>query len=217
MTVTNHTALYKFTFPDTPAPPPKNYTNGEDTSGEDDKDMPLSPLILLEMNDLQKTAENPTANADPKTGRITGNSTFSPSFGVGTYELHFCADFHGAEVRDVGVDPKEVPAYTYARFHAPANNNLLVRVGLSFMSAEQACSNAEKEIKNFNFARTHAMAKKAWREKFSAVSIKPGGVSKELQVSFWSGIYRTMLSPQDYTGENPLWDSEEPYYDSLYW
>jgi hypothetical protein len=26
-----------------------------------------------------------------------------------------------------------------------------------------------------------------------------------------------MISPQDYTGENPLWNSTEPYYDSYYW
>ena len=37
-----------------------------------------------------------------------------------------------------------------------------------------------------------------------------------LQTVFWSGAYRSMISPQDYTGENPLWKSDEPYYDSFY-
>jgi hypothetical protein len=39
-------------------------------------------------------------------------------------------------------------------------------------------------------------------------------VSEELQTTFWSGLYRTMLMPQNYTGENPLWNSTEPYFDS---
>jgi putative alpha-1,2-mannosidase len=47
--------------------------------------------------------------------------------------------------------------------------------------------------------------------------VAPGGASTEIQTSFWSAVYRTMMSPQDYTGENPLWESTEPYYDSFYW
>ncbi|KKY18341.1 putative glycoside hydrolase family 92 protein [Phaeomoniella chlamydospora] len=30
------------------------------------------------------------------------------------------------------------------------------------------------------------------------------------------GIYRTFVNPQNYTGENPLWQSSEPYFDSFY-
>lgn len=26
-----------------------------------------------------------------------------------------------------------------------------------------------------------------------------------------------MVNPQNYTGENPLWTSTEPYFDSFYW
>jgi len=35
-------------------------------------------------------------------------------------------------------------------------------------------------------------------------------------VIVWSGLYRTMISPQNYTGENPNWDSGIPYFDSFY-
>ncbi len=49
------------------------------------------------------------------------------------------------------------------------------------------------------------------------MAVSPGGASEDLQTSFWSGLYRTMLSPQNYTGENPFWDSGIPYFDSFYW
>jgi putative alpha-1,2-mannosidase len=48
------------------------------------------------------------------------------------------------------------------------------------------------------------------------VEVDATGIDDELQTVFWSGIYGSMISPQDYTGENYLWDSTEPYYDSYY-
>ncbi|KAH0384005.1 alpha-1,2-mannosidase, putative subfamily, partial [Aureobasidium melanogenum] len=222
MTVTNHTALYRFSFPKGTA------------------DMPLSPLILADLIDLPKSRSNGSISVDPETGRLVGNGTFSPSFGIGTYDLHFCADFTGASIRDTGVfmnnragsqpknlsvvpdgvnnSPDILPAGAWVRFNAPENNatQILARVGLSFISTSQACSNAEKEISGFNFDTTHSAARQAWNDKMSVVSVTPGSVSDEFQTIFWSGLYRASISPQDYTGENPLWDSTEPYYDSYY-
>lgn len=214
MTVSNHSALYRFTFPD--------------------QDQ-LSPVILLDMIDLPGSRQRGSASVDADTGRITATGTFKPSFGIGTYDLHVCAEFSGADVRDVGVfqndtpdpsaasievqsndDPK-VSAGAYTRLNAPENNVVLARVGVSFMSVDQACGNAEHELRDFNFGGTVSAAEDAWRRKLNVVEIDTTGVSRDMQVIFWSGIYRAMLSPQDYTGENPLWESDEPYYDSFYW
>ncbi len=101
---------------------------------------------------------------------------------------------------------------------------LTARVGLSFISSEKACKNAEAEIPDFSFQDTLAIAEKAWKEKLSVIGIdtrtpanSTGAVDmNDLQTIFWSGVYRAMISPQDYTGENPLWKSDEPYYDSYY-
>lgn len=222
MTVSNHTALYRFTFPETPLEP----------------NTPLSPLILADLADLPNSRSSGAISVDPVTGRITGNGTFSPSFGIGTYDLHFCADFSGATVRDTGLfsnnrggagrslvvkadgvnnSPQILPAGAWTRFHAPnSNGQILARVGVSFKNVAQACANAEREIPDFDFHSTLRSAEAAWRDKFSVLEIEAGGASDELQTVFWSGVYRSMISPQDYTGENPLWDSAEPYYDSYY-
>ncbi|PYH92293.1 alpha-1,2-mannosidase [Aspergillus ellipticus CBS 707.79] len=219
MTVTNHSALYQFTF-----------TNGSTDS--------FSPVVLVDLMDLPQSRTNGTASVDPSTGRLTGNGTFNPSFGIGSYDLHFCADVQGASVRDTGVwtnnraglgqtsvsltsdgsnTPSTLSAGSFTRLHAPtANNTLFVRVGVSFISVEQACSNAEKEQPNFDFPGTVAAAEDVWRAKLDAFRVNADGVSTDLQKVFWSGMYRAMISPQDYTGENPLWESDEPYYDSYY-
>lgn len=223
MTVSNHTALYRFTFPETP----------------DAENATLSPLILADLIDLPRSRMNGAISVDPTTGRIAGNGTFSPSFGIGSYELHFCADFSGAAIRDTGVfinnregtEPKDLtvvadgidtspeilPAGAWTRFHAPKQNNqILARVGVSFISVAQACTNAETEIPTFDFNATHASAVQAWTNHLNTINVTPGPVNSSLQTIFWSGIYRASISPQDYTGENPLWNSTEPYYDSYY-
>lgn len=213
MTVTKHTALYRFGF------------------AAGDASVPYSPLVLVDLKDLADSRTNGSVAVDAHTGRIVGNGTFSPSFGVGSYDLHFCADVRGAAVRDSGVfvnnragnttrtlrtsadgvDSPAVPAGAWVQLAAPdKDDQILVRVGLSFVSVGQACSNAESEAAGFDFDGTRAAAADAWRTKLAVVQVDDTGVDSSLSTVFWSGLYRTIISPQDYTGENPLWESSEP-------
>ncbi|PGG99820.1 hypothetical protein GX51_06112 [Blastomyces parvus] len=223
MTVTNRSALYKFSFPEKPFP------------GLDD---PLSPFIMIDLADLQDTRNQSKVSVDPKTGRVKGSGSFGPSFGKGSYHLHFCADFKGADVRQTGIFKKEdgttTPILTsdsslvsgpetdsdllgaFVQFDAPKNTEILARVGVSFMTIDQACSNAEREQPDFDFEGTVSAAEDAWAQKLGVIEVNSEGLHRDFEVIFWSGIYRTLISPQDYTGENPLWESDEPYYDSFY-
>ncbi|KAJ5206436.1 Alpha-1-2-mannosidase [Penicillium cf. griseofulvum] len=215
MTATNRSALYRFTF--------------SEASSQS-----LSPVVLLDLMDLPQSRTSGSADVDRSTGRLTGSGTFRPSFGTGNYKSYVCVDFKGAELRDTGIWEKSQPntskrtlelgsnasstlsAGTFARFHAPKDNSILARVGVSFISVHQACSNAEREQPDFDFEGTVSAAESAWRKKLDTISVDADGVSSDLQTVFWSGAYRTFISPQDYTGENPLWKSDEPYYDSYY-
>ena len=221
MTVAEHAALYHFTFP------ANTSTDGA----------PLSPMVLLDLTDLYDTRQNAAISIDDS-GRMKGNGTFIPSFGSGSYVLNFCADFSGASVKETGVfvnnragtEPKElfvtrginafyIQAGGFVRFQPTASRKLSARVGVSFVSADRACSNAESEISGstWDFDSLHNAAEQAWQEKLEVVSVTPGGASLDLQTTFFTAIYRTMMSPQNYTGENPLWQSTSPYFDSFYW
>lgn len=224
MTAANHTALYRFTFLGNAT---ANYT----------VDAPLSPLFIIDLTDLKDSRYNGSAMIDPESGRMVGSGTFVPSFGLGSYALHFCADFQGPSIRDAGVfvderagntrnnitvqqDANSPPlsAGTYLWFEASESETIeiLARVGVSFISTEQACSHVETEAPDFDFDTALSDAESEWQKKLSVVNVDATGVDAATQTIFWSGAYRAMLSPQDYTGENPLWDSEEPYYDSYY-
>lgn len=230
MTASMHAALYRFTFPSEPVvryPTPEGNVTAHS-----------SPVLLIDLQDLGGTSLSNSAGCQvyPESGRMIGEGTFMPSFGRGTYKAYFCADFKGAEIRQGGVFTGDNPVTnitymnvvnrgfsnpsgsggTWLQFEKASTDQILARVGISFKSTDQACRNAEHEIPDLDFDGTVARAEDAWREKLGVVQVDREGVSTELQTVFWSGLYRSLVAPQNYTGENPLWESEEPYFDSFY-
>ncbi|KAJ5091805.1 Alpha-1,2-mannosidase [Penicillium alfredii] len=214
MTASHHTSLFRFHFP-----------------------IESSPLVLLDLSDLSDSRQdNATISVNASTGRMTGGARFLPSFGSGSYTLHFCADFKSTgAVRDSGifVDSRAgtgvhdlkisrsingypLPGGGFFRFKSPPDGTVLARVGLSFISSEQACSHAETEIRDFDFNATHKTAVDKWTEKMRPIRVSRNDINSSVLTNFYSGIYRTMVNPQNYTGENPLWKSSEPYFDSFY-
>ncbi|KAK8087829.1 hypothetical protein PG997_002790 [Apiospora hydei] len=218
MTTTQHTALYRFTFP-----------NGPGSNG-------TYPFVMQDLSDLSDSRQdNGTVSVDAQTGRISGGAKFLPSFGSGSYTAYFCTDLSGPSIQDSGIyvnsrattEAKDLtisrsingyplPGGGFVRFQ-DATTPILARTGVSLISTEQACANAEAEVPDFNFDSVTKAAKDAWKAKLSPITVSAGGgVAKDLITNFYSGIYRTMVNPQNYTGENPLWKSDEPYFDSFY-
>ncbi|KAI1753005.1 family 92 glycosyl hydrolase [Xylaria castorea] len=216
MTAAQRTALFRFTFP--------TATNG------------AHPLLLQDLSDLHDSRQdNGSVSVDPTTGRIKGQGLFVSSFSQGEYTSYFCTDFSGSKIFDNGIfvdsrasaDVKNLtvsrsingyplPGGAFVRFESP-EKPVTARVGLSFISADQACSNAEEEIPDFDFDAVQSAATTAWREKISPITVSTGGGVDPNQITnFYSGIYRTMVNPQNYTGENPNWETGEPYFDSFY-
>jgi predicted alpha-1,2-mannosidase len=89
-----------------------------------------------------------------------------------------------------------------------------MKIGISFLSVDQARANLASEIPGFDLAAVQSQAESAWDKALSTVSIE--STSKDDEVEFYSAIYHTMLMPTDRTGENPVYTSSEPYYDDFY-
>ncbi|KAF6815437.1 alpha-mannosidase family protein [Colletotrichum sojae] len=94
--------------------------------------------------------------------------------------------------------------------------NVKSRVGVSFISASQACDNVNSEIpadKTMDSVRK--ATRDAWNvEVLSKVRTSETDVTKLNQL--YSALYFMNLLPTNKTGENPLWKSEEPYYDDVF-
>ncbi|KAH0583232.1 hypothetical protein H2248_011113 [Termitomyces sp. 'cryptogamus'] len=220
LTATRRTALHRYTFP----------------SGT------TNPRIMLDLtNDGQRSSTDPVMTLDSDTGKLEGGASFAASFGPGRYSTFTCVTFKG-EGYDLG-KPTEYGIWlgdfpvrgatnilqVYYGFvdeigglltFQPAPNggstSILVRVGVSFISSAQACANAEEEIPDFDFTRVQTVARAQWNDVLGRVQVDTTGVDLDTVKLFYSSLYRTHISPADYTGENPKWNSTEPYYDSLY-
>lgn len=220
MTSSAHAAIYRFTYPE------QNTTNST---------LARQMFVLQDLTDLYDSRSQGFMEVDHVTGRIWGDGTYKSSFGnEGRYRSYFCTDFSGAPLINAGIwkDDFTQPnsqnltagynenGGAYVQFYRPEGvDHIYARVGLSLISTEQACKNAEEEIPEFEAAFENILQaqKDAWKAKLDVIKINPGGASEDLQTTFWSGIYRNYISPQNYTRENPLWpESSEPYYDSFY-
>ncbi|CUA70386.1 putative glycosidase Rv0584 [Rhizoctonia solani] len=218
LAATRRAALHRYTFP-------KNSKE---------------PRILVDItNDGQQSATNPFTLIDPTTGRTTGGASFAASFGPGRYNAYVCVDVKGdgyaTNVTEYGVwqgnsavqhTVKLSQLYLGATNEAGslvtytpstgANTTLLVRVGVSFISADKACANAEEEIPDFDFGRVRTESRAKWNDLLGRVRVDETKVDKNTTALLYSSIYRTAIVPANYTGDNPHWNSSSPYFDSYY-
>lgn len=92
------------------------------------------------------------------------------------------------------------------------------RVGISFISSEKACSFKNSEIASWNLNETVSAAVDEWNsDVFSKIKVDTGNAANQTNlVLLYSSLYFMHLMPSDRSGENPLWDSGEPYWDDFY-
>ncbi|KAL7628100.1 hypothetical protein AAE478_002297 [Parahypoxylon ruwenzoriense] len=91
------------------------------------------------------------------------------------------------------------------------------RVGVSFISPDQACENVDREIPAGTSLETLAdNVKTAWNDQvLSKITTTDTANTTKLQL-LYSSLYHMSLIPTNKTGENPLWSSSEPYYDDIF-
>jgi predicted alpha-1,2-mannosidase len=98
-------------------------------------------------------------------------------------------------------------------FESPAGRAVRLKMGISFVSIARAKANALK-LAGFDFEGVRAAAAKAWDTALEKVQVR--GATPQQQKLFYTSLYHAMLMPVDRSGDNPLWESKEPYYDDFY-
>lgn len=91
------------------------------------------------------------------------------------------------------------------------------RVGVSFISSAQACSNVDDEVPSDSSLSTLEQdARGAWNDAvLSKVTTTDTSSTANLQL-LYSSLYHMNIIPTNKTGENPKWTSTEPYYDDTF-
>lgn len=83
-----------------------------------------------------------------------------------------------------------------------------VKVGISYISVDQARSNITK----LGFDQQYQVLQREWEQQLARVPYQ--GTTKEMRM-FYTALYHTLLMPVDKTGENPKWQGGD-YYDDYY-
>lgn len=96
------------------------------------------------------------------------------------------------------------------------DKHVLSRVGISWISTEQACDNVANEIpkgSKFDIVVSDAVAE--WNMKVLS-KVKTTNTNQTTLNLLYSSLYFMHLIPTNQTGENPGWKSSEPYYSDIF-
>jgi len=102
----------------------------------------------------------------------------------------------------------------YATFDTRQNAAVQMKLGISFVSVDQARRNMEEELPGWSFEQARSAAQEKWAQALAKIEVE-GGTDQQRRI-FYSALYRAELMPHDVTGENVWWRSNEPHYEDFY-
>ncbi|KAL4734498.1 glycosyl hydrolase family 92-domain-containing protein [Aspergillus similis] len=95
------------------------------------------------------------------------------------------------------------------------DTEVISRVGISWISTSKACQYVDDELDEASFESIVDDAQAEWEETvFSKVTTTT--TNKTSLTLLYSSLYFMHLIPTNQTGENPGWESDEPYYQDIF-
>ncbi len=130
-----------------------------------------------------------------KLGEVT-----SPEYQEKIAEVDVSEDFKELIGRHLGF---------YTEFKTTRQEQVLMKVGISFVSMEGAKKNLETEITDWDFDAVHQKAVDSWNQALNKMKVQ-GGTEEEKTV-FYTALYHTMIDPRafaDVDGKYPGGDNK---------
>ncbi len=175
MTAATHTGVHRYTFYDS-----------------DDARL----FIDASSGAANKVSYNAHAEYNEETGVITGGCVIDGQFS-GRYDglpAYFAAvtdkPVVSYEIKDGGID---------LNFGSLNNESVEMKIGISFVSAENALLNLQTETDGLDFDGVRQKAVDAWEERLSAIDIDADDETKTI---FYTSLYHAMIMPTDFTDVN---------------
>jgi predicted alpha-1,2-mannosidase len=140
---------------------------------------------------------------DPEHQRILG------SHRIGKLTVYFAAEFdhafagRGVIQRDVPLEaagplPEADLSGGYVTFAAlPAGGSVRMRLGMSYVSSENALKNLGTELADWDFDKLRAAARQRWNEALGSIEITGGEESRRRL--FYTCLYRVFLQPNTFS------------------
>lgn len=144
------------------------------------------------------------AAIDPRTGEITGYNPHRMDAHLGPFALpnfkgYFVVQFQKApeSTHTYGMDDttESTSRGAYAEFHP--GETVLVRVGTSFLSVEQARANLQHELPLWDFAAAQKKLRGIWNEKLERLQVS--GATEDQRVRLYTALYHALLYPRQFS------------------
>ncbi|WP_253194488.1 GH92 family glycosyl hydrolase [Streptomyces sp. MP131-18] len=129
----------------------------------------------------------------------------------GTYRIHFSAEFDtefdssgtwsGSDVTAGATEATSTTAHGSGAFVSfPRGADVTARVGISYVSVENAAENAATETAGRSAAAIRQAAADTWRDALGTLEVTGG--SAERRTSFYTALYHALLHPNTYDDVN---------------
>ena len=170
-----------------------------------------SAFVLLQPNNTPLAPhQKPVASVRiiPERREVVGsNPAFRFYIATGQpagFSGHFVARFntvfsdYGVWDRNEGLRKRRLAARgqpgAYVRFDARHRRTVLVKIGCSFTSIDEARRNLDAEIPDWDFGRVVEEGRQAWQKALSVVEVE-GGSQSDLR-TFYTALYHALLLPR---------------------
>ncbi|KIW01529.1 uncharacterized protein PV09_07007 [Verruconis gallopava] len=161
-------------------------------------------------------------------GHYEGNGTYNNGWNLAPdWTVYFCGRFdqhfsartfagQGSNLTQYGQSASVTSQDRVGAVFTFNTTKVTSRVGVSWISSERACEFLDAEIPaGTTLSSLVENSKAVWnQEVFSKMTTSDTNTST-LQLLYTS-LYGMHLLPSNRTGENPMWESSEPYYDDIF-
>ena len=156
-----------------------------------------NPTAVFPVYFVMKLSKAPTKRGYWKKQRpMTAEAAWDAD--AGKYKIY------GSYTREMSGDDVGV----WFDYETEENESISVKMGISYVSIENARKNMEAEQPDFDFDKVHKAAREMWNRDLSRVEIEGG--SKDERTIFYTGLYHLLIHPnilQDVNGEYPQMES----------
>ena len=208
---THHAALYQFTYPKTDSA----YVVLDAMQSIGD----IVPYLRYEFNECK-------VEVLPEKRQIRAWIECTGGWASGYRKLFFIAEFN-KPFSECGVwenqsiktgelsasydKSKKQRIGSFCRFNTTNNEDICVKVAISFSGFQNAEQYLQQEIPTWNIADVKKAGMQTWENQLQKINIQ---TSSEAQKKiFYTAFYHTLVQPRDRTGDNPRWQSNRPYWD----
>ncbi len=180
MTATEHTGVHRYTF---------NHS----------KDARLSLDVTSAFNN--RYSEKGFAEYDEETGILTGGAELHAAFsdrydGLPCY-FALKAD---KEIKSCTISGDETNLIADINFGDLKDESVEIKVGISFVSVENALLNLETETEGLDFDGVRQKTVDSWENHLSLIDIE--STDEDIKTTFYTNLYHTMVMPTNFTDVN---------------